>query len=535
MVEQKVYPLGEGSVYYKTIGENHAETPPRQHERNDVTNLQLTIPLSLSASPTLDTYTRFSPLDEIMPPIYYGVILAFESQSTDTNSDYVFSILRTGLSKVAERYPILTSEFARDASNHLVLEQSTSLNEIPLVLKDLTEPGSEPIRAYQELKKSGMTGVGANILAPIVAGIETTSKLMSAQVTFIPGGMFLSMSFTHLLFDSHSGASIIRLWATLCRELQQNVTVARIREKGVKPGDNPVIALAKRLRGNYEELKGRPELWEVLGLDWRKSGSTPPEASFTMPLFIPAAASSPLSPDSSQLISTIFSFSRSALASLKIIATAPTSISSNVEDFQISTHDALVAFLWRHILRARLDPHDKVPYDRESMLAVAVNGRKELSISECHIGNVIFESPSSHPIRDVLSGEASLAQLAQTIRLNLNKNKKLFPEALVCASSIPSQALSSLRYLIDDFVSQDILTTSWVALPYYSMEWGPAFSDNGGYIDFFRWPEGQFPGSNCILPRKMNGDVEVVLNMKEEQMRRLIADKKFLEMASLVA
>ncbi|KAJ8063561.1 hypothetical protein OCU04_007433 [Sclerotinia nivalis] len=492
--------------------------------------LQSTMPLGLFAPPIIDTYTEFSPLDEIMPPLYYAAILAFGSQSTDKNNDFVFSILKTGLSKLAELYPLLTSEFARDVSNHLILEQSISPDEIALVRKDLTQFGSEWIGSYQKLKTSGMTGLDAKILAPIVAGIGTTRKLISAQVTFIPGGMLLSMCFTHLLFDGQSAALIIGLWANLCRELQQNPAVAKIREESVKPGENPVVALAKKLKLNYEELKGRPELWEVLGLDWKKSGNLQAEAFFEMPLVIPAAAESPLSPGSSQLVSMIFSFSKSALESLKTTATTPAA-----EDSRISTHDALVAFLWRHILRARLNSNDKIPQDKKSMLAVAVNGRKELSIPESHIGNVIFESISSYSIRDVLSGQASLAQLAKTIRQNLNKNKKLFLEGVACASSIPNQALSTLRYLIDDFVSQDILTTSWVKMPYYSMEWGPAFSDNGGYIDFFRMPEGQFPGGNCIFPRKRNGDVEVVLNMKEEQMRRLISDKEFLEMASLVA
>ena len=81
---------------------------------------------------------------------------------------------------------------------------------------------------------------------------------------------------------------------------------------------------------DYENLKHRPELWRVLGLDWRKDG------------FKPAPYSNPPTVDTS-----IFAINREAVAAIKEKAT-PNDLSFN-NSRPPSSNDALISFSWRSI------------------------------------------------------------------------------------------------------------------------------------------------------------------------------------------
>lgn len=478
----------------------------------------------------VDVHTEFSPLDQIGPDGYYTFILGFESHPENFNNDGIFSILQEGLSQLVEQYPVLAAEITRNESNHLIIDQSKPA-QILLIRKDLTHAGSEWTGTYQELKMGGIAParLDEKILTPLMpGGVSPTRKLISAQVNFIEGGTLLTVSFSHLKFDAKSAASVTGEWARLCREFQQGSGNIFQEPCYISThGPNQVTALASRTDANYEKLKNRIELWELCCIDGMRS----PEPRS------PERTKAPSNDISSpKVVSHIFVFSQPVLRKLKAKANAYLAIAGADDVLWVSTLDSLTAFLWRHILRAKfpMAPGFDLPKER-SKLAVAVDGRKVLSIPDTYIGNVVFEALPTLPIQKIISPETNLGYLAATIRSELMKcaSASLLKEALALASSIPNHMLPTLLRLLDDPFGSEVLTTSWVNLPIYGMNWGDAIG-NRGFIDFFRVPGGQAGGVNFILPQKKNGSLEVSISLKEHQMGRLMADKEFLGLAALV-
>ena len=85
--------------------------------------------------------------------------------------------------------------------------------------------------------------------------------------------------------------------------------------------------------------------------------------------------------------STMFLFTSQALADLKKLA------KPNDCNVWVSTNDALVAFLWRHVIRAR-SPWSvggvQTGKKDESIVVVALDGRKDLSLPPSYIGICLF-------------------------------------------------------------------------------------------------------------------------------------------------
>ncbi|KAI9739475.1 MAG: hypothetical protein M1818_005163 [Claussenomyces sp. TS43310] len=493
----------------------------------------------------MQSYYEFSPLDEVIPPLYFAYILAFESSPNCRNTEQFFANLNNGLLRLVEDYPFLSGEITRDRSHtlragHLTLSISTPPEEIQIVKKDLRLPGSGWKDSYEELRKAGMPSsrLDARILAPLAAGVCTTRRVMSAQVNFIPGGTLLSVCFSHAFVDARGASIIIGLWAKICKSLQQDPSPNGETEPS-RNGEKPTILKAQRLEADYEKLKTQPELWKLLGLDWKERPKPQKGAlMFELPLVIPAAAPTAVGSGSSKVETQIFSFSTETSKKLKERATLKDSW--HAEGNWISSNDALVAFLWQHIMRARFRSRPANSsasrfLQEESIVTVAIDGRKGLSVPENYIGNVVFCSMSSLSIGTLVASETGLPQLAQVVRQSVNKGRTtaFLTSAFALASCIPENVIRSLRYGFTDFVGKDLVTTSWVDLPFYEMDWGQAFG-TGGYIDFFRMPRGQFEGICCMQPRRKDGTIEVVVGMKREHMGRLMDDEEFTRFAAVV-
>lgn len=464
----------------------------------------------------------------MLPPLYYAYLLTFP-MSENVNQDQIRKLLQDSLSALVADYPYLTGDVRRDNSGrdfrlgHLTLDISEPLQDTRIVFNDLTKSDTEFKLTYQQLSSSGMPpqNLDAHILAPLTAGIGETRKVFSVQANFIAGGLILATCFHHNFCDAYGAARIIARFSEHCNGS------ARASELNGESSSSGIPDIfnhdAIRAKYDFNGLKKNPNLWQLNCLDHRN----PPEdyVPFEWPVVLPSL----LPPQEPPIKSYLFSFTSQALAELK------DSAKPQEGDGWISTNDALAAFLWRHIIRARYASPTQGEAEEDgknediSNVIVALDGRKDLSLPASYTGNVIFHCYTPLPLHSVSSKTTPLSSLALSIRQNINRtrDKQLLTEVVAFAATLPD--VRSMRYANDN-LGKDLYTTSWIDLPLYRLEWGVL-----GKAQFFRIPDKHFHSLNCILPpRQEDGVVDVILSLKEPDGLRLLEDEDFKRFSTYV-
>lgn len=479
-------------------------------------------------------FYKTSPLDEIIPPLYNAFIYAFPCPAT--RQAVVLSTLEDAWSKTLVEQPVLASEVEFDRSEgvrpgSLILRIPESPEDSRIVVNDLTLPGSTWKDSYEELRAQGMplSKLDGRVLAPLVSGVGSTCKVVTVQINLIRGGFSLSLCTSHSFVDAASNVTILEIWARHSRELQ-TLPGSPVSNSNQLPFKEMHSSIRKKTsEADYQRLKHRPELWHFLGLHATDNldpvSTTSAGNAFR---YIPAAMSPPGDPSTA---TGIFSITPDAMRTLKREATpdAPGWISSG---------DALVALLWRSIMQARFPPSsiDAGLSAKESIVTVAIDGRKLLSppLPTSYIGNAVFCCMTSLSLGKLLSPGTSLAETALRLRRNIEaaKNPQFITDAVSLASSIPT--VESLKIAFSDFLGMDLITTSWVDLPFYNIDFGPIFGQTGK-AEFFRIPRGQFGGICSLQPRQTNEVIDIIIFLEVEQMGRLKDDEKFAKYVKFVS
>jgi hypothetical protein len=470
---------------------------------------------------------QFSPLDAIMPPIFNALIVGWSCPSDCRYS--LVSVLQHSLALVLEEWPDLAGEIVAPPADAPPGTQPTirPLGELgsPLTIRDFTGPESLFKCSYAQLQAQGFppSKLDGQLLAPL-AGVATTQRVMAAQANFIPGGCLLSVGFSHQFTDAYGVYLILEKWAQYSRRVQSlpaQPAAFPCTQSQPRTSLHPVLQVSyDKAAKQYSTLKQRPELWKLIGLDWRGSATSPPPKP---PYQLAAGATE----------TCIFCLSVAAQASLKKAASA---FSSSSSPSLISTNDALVAWIWRAVTKARFPKgQPNAPYRDNSYVSVAIDGRRPLSIPADYAGNVVFCSMTNMPIHELTNPDIPLGEIAARIRQETiaNRDPARLKEAVTLAAGIPD-VHQPLANAFPSWFAEDLVTTSWVGLPFYQLDFGPAMGSSG-HIDTFRMPRGQFAGICSFQPRADDGSIEVVVGLLAEQMERLIADPDFAQFATPVS
>lgn len=468
----------------------------------------------------LQSHREFSPLDEMLPAFYYCFLLCFPLEAS--LQEPTQRLLKSSLSALGAGYPYLTGNVRTDLSSkvrkaHLLLDIPEPFEDIPIVFKDLRSRDSGWTDSYQQLKDAGMhpRKLDPKILAPLTAGIGETRKVLSVQANFVKGGLLLAMCFHHNFVDAYGAGRIIARFSEHCCGVSE---AAKSTSSDQTCGMPDVLTIEKvQASHKFEDLKHNSELWQLNCLDWKD----PPEGHvpFEWPDFIPSLLPVRQPP----VVTSMFSFSTEALKELKRLAQPPE------RKAWVSTNDALVAFLWRHIMRARFQwavDGDESRKEELSSVVVALDGREDLSVSPRYVGNCLFHCFTYLPISRVGDMSTPLSDISIKIRQTVNKtrNPKLLADVVGLAATIPNR--QTIRYANDN-LGKDVYTTSWVDLPLYRLNWGAL-----GQTDFFRIPDRHFESLCCILPPR-EGVVELIISMEEGHTNRLQHDEEFAKFAKL--
>ncbi|KAL7907483.1 transferase [Trichoderma velutinum] len=154
-----------------------------------------------------------SPLDHILPRMYFGEILCFPS--ADTN---VFPLLQQGLSKVAASVPHLTSFVVHDDARpgNLRLERGRdNIDNILVYGRDSLEEMPD----YESLKRTSFPIFPqSSLFYPHIPNVPWVAPwpVMRAEITRVRGGFVLVVLVHHCVFDGVALSELLNLWATCC-------------------------------------------------------------------------------------------------------------------------------------------------------------------------------------------------------------------------------------------------------------------------------------------------------------------------------
>ncbi|KAL8641419.1 MAG: hypothetical protein Q9228_001763 [Teloschistes exilis] len=299
------------------------------------------------------------------------------------------------------------------------------------------------------------------------------------QANFIPGGLVLCFSGMHNLMDGNGLGAVVKLFAIISR------------------GETVPSELLES--ANFDRTQLPVSL-------------KPGQSSLPHPEVAPKKKDAAKSPPSTW---SYFSISPSNLERLK----AEGSLNS-------TTNDVITAFVWRVMTRARFP---SLPSEAKgSLLLRATNGRRILDppISSSYLGNIITCSCNRIPVKTLI--EAPLSEIAQAVRKETNRITDNHVRSF--ATLIEKEPdRSKLVFDMDD-PEADALISSWATLPVWQ-DFGQAL----GKPEFVRRPTGgPWRGVCYMMPKRPDGGIDLLINLSEQEMKRLRENEAVKAVAEFV-
>ncbi|KAI9721006.1 MAG: hypothetical protein M1812_002485 [Candelaria pacifica] len=478
-----------------------------------------------------------SPFDQMTVRFYTRGLMYFPLQPGSDHATIIY-ILREGLREVVTQIPFLawnvtpaTDGFIQEG--RLEVAKGDRGNDI-LTIKDLTSsPEDRKAWDYETIRKGNFPASDKYFELFTIDRIPQQGKpvpVMTAQVNLLTGGFILSLSFHHSVADGSGDAMILAMWAQSCSRVSANYRstleaiaayinpISAINYRMFLPGPTSFDRDAVSARYHRSSIAEHPE-WENTP-EWIAHNAAPP-----------ASDTPSTSKESTPPIETcVFYFPFESLASLKALGSRPL-----VPEVFMSTDDVLSAFLWRHIIKARVSPHLYIPFSETSSLRMPVDGRTRMNppLPKTYLGNAVLVASASMPLRSLLSDSndaESFAQIALCIR-NARKtiNHEYIESILTLISSLSD--ISKLTAGRNVLSSTSVIITTWAKFPLHQLSWGHMI----GTCERVRFPNADIlqDARAIILPALADGGLEVAVGLEGEAMARLKADKEFMGFAQL--
>lgn len=429
----------------------------------------------------------------------------------------IINTLRNGLERLSESFPWVAGKVVNEGScegNSGVFKIKTMGKAPRLVVKDLRQDPSIPSMDALRRANFPFSMLDEIIVAPrrTIPGSPDESALDSdpvflLQANFIKDGLLLTFVGQHNTMDMTGQGQIIHLFSKACRD-------EKFTNEELSSGNLPRGNLISVLDESYEQ--GSELAHQILKSNPSQSISDDANSHLTPRLPIPKPPP--------KCTWTYFSFHPTSLAALKSLATKTINISSGY----ISTDDALSAFVWQSVIRARLP---RLNPTTESTLARAVDVRQYLDIPRKYPGLVQNMTYRTHTLQKLV--EEPLGSVASHLRLAIDpktSNLRYHSRALATfLSRTPDKNIVSFVATID--LSADIMLSSWAKLDCYEMD----FSLGLGKPESVRRPRFN-PCESLIylMPRALDGEISLAICLRDEDLERLRADEEFAKYGTYV-
>ncbi|KAI0813588.1 hypothetical protein GGR55DRAFT_635006 [Xylaria sp. FL0064] len=306
--------------------------------------------------------------------------------------------------------------------------------------------------SWKALKSANfpMRSLSENIVAPrqtIDGSNESVAEVFQLQATIFKGGFILTFLGHHQAMDGTCQAQVIHWFSKCCRD--EGFTPEQLRIDNLAP-ENSVHLLG-------DSWAPGPELgYNIIKQDSSQSGPGRAQGEISMEMGFWSH----------------YNFSASSLERLKSRATETLPPGASY----ITTDDALTAFVWQSIARARLP---RFVHSTNMTLARAVDLRRYLGIPETHPGCV--QNMTYHSLSIGEAARSPLGVFAVNLRAALDpKTSNLTYHAHSLATFISrTPDKRAISFLAGHDPSRDVMLSSWANQNSYQLDFGLKLGSQG--------------------------------------------------------
>ncbi|KAF7188763.1 Acyltransferase easC [Pseudocercospora fuligena] len=337
--------------------------------------------------------------DVWLPGLYSRRVMVFELPSSSSH-EKVIDVITRGLKALVQGTPELGADSivlpnASPYDPKLPWRALVKAKGIELVIKDL----SKDIPSYKELEaaKFPLSAFRDDLLMPIPGPIMPEPQPEAKfQLSFIEGGVLLSVCMYHRLTDGNGMNTISKALGELCKQASE------------QSGDLPPRAVDtdrsvfKKLNGGLTDLKDHP------AYDIDDSGAFLPGAHHDE---APPETNGEEPPPPPEFRPHYYHLSHEKAQALKDYGS---------RDTPVSTHDAIAANIWRNLIQSRVKSGELKDMDQISTYTIPHDARKHIGLPKTFIGNCTYFIMAQEKVSEIIK-EDSLPLLAAKIRAALNK------------------------------------------------------------------------------------------------------------------
>lgn len=417
----------------------------------------------------------------------------------------IVDTLRDGLDRLSASFPWIAGQVVNEGAG----KDSTGVFKIKplekaprLVLKDLRNDPSAP--TMDELRRANFpfTMLHESVIAPrntLPGGSDSpkpdSDPVFIVQANFIAGGLILTFVGQHGTMDMVGQGHIIYLLSKACRNepfTTDELSTGNIDRRGLFPlfddSYDPAPGLVRQIA---KPAPTTPNL----------QVPPPPECTWAY-----------------------FSFTANSLAKLKAVA----SKSVTTPPGFISTDDALSAFIWQAVARARLP---RLNPERKTTFGRAVDARSFMNVSSTYPGVLQNMTYSTCPIQELI--EEPLGVVASKLRSVIHpKTCNLERDTRALASLLnrsPNKSIISFTATLD--LSVDITLSSWAKVNCYDLDFGLGL----GKPESVRRPLfNPVESLLYLMPKALGGEIAAGICLRNEDMEILKMDEEFMKYATYI-
>ncbi|KAI1501140.1 transferase family-domain-containing protein [Biscogniauxia marginata] len=473
------------------------------------------------------THVPLTPMDHLHKPNYLNLCFYFPLKSDAVPKD-VFKDLSRGLRKAFYKIPWLSGKVYNQAPG----TSGWRPGQREIRYQSVTEGGPLPHQllynelnsefTYAELKEMGFPSDVFDeedlLSVPVEGDLDAGCDVFVAQANFISGGFILCMSTCHAAIDGTGMVTTMKLWADHCRSLHDlGFTFDDL------PSESSDRSLLDRV-WNQESLERIPDDADP----WMRGLVGLRQVSSVEAAVAEEAANerNKVNKQSSGRRPTNRAFYISSASQATLRKECDAAVGVNV----LSSNDIVTALMWRGLVRARAADFDGTISDT-SVLESAIDGRTDFSqaVPPSYLGNITFYNQAELPLSDLLDSSVPLGHVAQAIRVGASQvSSTVLYDAYSLIRSVPDYDLLRPRFRFMNGV--DMLISNLLLFPVDAIVFGSEKFANGGRTEAVRCFMGHFNDHarvSFILPQRIQGGIEIAMNLYEEEMERLLQDKEF--------
>ncbi|KAJ5857457.1 hypothetical protein N7455_008351 [Penicillium solitum] len=425
-----------------------------------------------------------------------------------SSHDTIIDTLTNGLDRLAKSFPWLTGQVINEGAGdgNSGVFKITPLDKIQLVVKDLRHDSSAPTMDGLRQAKYPFTMLDENVIAPCTTldlpgnlpSITTESALVfCVQANFIEGGLMLTLVAQHNVMDMTGQDFIIGLLSKACHNepfTSEELTVGNMDRSHAIPLLDDSYTPGPELA--HQIVKPPPSVKDVI-LD----PVTPPKSTWAY-----------------------IEISAAQLGSLKALTTNTLPAST---DF-ISTDDAVSAFIWKSIARARAP---RLEVTSESLFTRAVDMRQRFGIPQGYPGLLQTLTYNTDTIQKLSKEPLGIVAAELRSQLDPKKNGLVFSTRALATFLSRSADKTKASFTATVNVSSDFMLSSWSRISCYDLD----FNLGLGKPEAVRRPHfTPVEGLGYLMPRSAAGEMPVGICLRDEDWERLMGDGEFTKYAKYI-